>query len=670
MIADAVRRFLLRLSVEGAQQAKAEINQLGEQGDRAFQRITSGAQGASRALSLLGPVLSGLSAGALVTFTKRAIDAVGGFGELADQAGVSTDALQAFQFVAAQSGISSEQMQRGLEALTRRIGDAAAGQGDATKEFQRFGIAVVDSAGRLRATEAVLADVADAVAATKDPLERAAIATAAFGDRFGQKLIPLLAEGRDRLKEYIEQAIALGVVIDTTLIGQANEASDKLAALGEAFKSLGRTLAVEAAPPLIAFANALERIIKGPSLSDQRAFWASEIERLESAVRDAQERLAKARTLADQEQFGSSLRSLQRQLETAKRLLAQVEQQQQAAQERAERILNPDRSMAARPRPVPSGPSPEEARLEALRRQLDLLMIGNDRARFIEERAAGFMGAQREEAERLAAALFDLQQVRREENQALTETSRLYDETRTPLEKYIEALERLGELRPLLELRFGIEGASEIISRRAEALVDILNKAENQTGKVDDVTRQLGFTFQSAFEDAIVRGRKLSEVLQGLAMDVARIFIRRSITEPLAATFSSFIGGIFGGAKSAKGNVFDKGDLVPFARGGVVDRPTVFPFARGIGLMGEAGPEAIMPLARDSQGRLGVRARESGPIINQTINVNVSGGGAGDVTEQQRLAREIGRLTRAGVIAAIQEQQRAGGMLRASPQVV
>jgi phage-related minor tail protein len=151
-------------------------------------------------------------------------------------------------------------------------------------------------------------------------------------------------------------------------------------------------------------------------------------------------------------------------------------------------------------------------------------------------------------------------------------------------------------------------------------------------------------------------------------MDVARIFIRRSITEPLAATFSSFIGGIFG---SAKGNVFDRGGLVPFARGGVVDRPTVFPFARGIGLMGEAGPEAIMPLARDSQGRLGVRARDAGgPVINQTINVNVSGGGTSDVTEQQRLAREIGRLTRAGVIAAIQEQQRAGGMLRASPQVV
>jgi phage-related minor tail protein len=216
-------------------------------------------------------------------------------------------------------------------------------------------------------------------------------------------------------------------------------------------------------------------------------------------------------------------------------------------------------------------------------------------------------------------------------------------------------------------VRFGIEGASEIISRRAEELVEILDKAENQAGKTNDVARQLGFTFESAFEDAILRGRKLSEVLQGIATDIARIFIRRTITEPIGNWFSGLLGGIFG---SAKGNVFDRNDLVPFARGGVVDRPTIFPFARGIGLMGEAGPEAIMPLARDSQGRLGVRASGASPVINQTINVNVSGGGVSDMVEQQRLAREIGRLTRAGVIDAIQEQQRAGGLLRPSPQMV
>ena len=80
--------------------------------------------------------------------------------------------------------------------------------------------------------------------------------------------------------------------------------------------------------------------------------------------------------------------------------------------------------------------------------------------------------------------------------------------------------------------------------------------------------------------------------------------------------------------RSAKGNVFDmKGNLVnTFATGGIVDRPTLFAFAKGgmpaKGLMGEAGPEAILPVARDSAGRLGVRSTGlGGDNISVTINL-------------------------------------------------
>ena len=60
----------------------------------------------------------------------------------------------------------------------------------------------------------------------------------------------------------------------------------------------------------------------------------------------------------------------------------------------------------------------------------------------------------------------------------------------------------------------------------------------------------------------------------------------------------SAIGGLFGIGGFARGGAFAQaGEITAFARGGVVNRPTVFPFARGIGLMGEAGPEAIMPLS-------------------------------------------------------------------------
>ncbi|MCC6001656.1 MAG: phage tail tape measure protein, partial [Pararhodobacter sp.] len=64
----------------------------------------------------------------------------------------------------------------------------------------------------------------------------------------------------------------------------------------------------------------------------------------------------------------------------------------------------------------------------------------------------------------------------------------------------------------------------------------------------------------------------------------------------LASLFGFARGGVFAGG----------GQLTAFARAGVVTRPTVFPFARGIGLMGEAGPEAILPLRRGRDGRLGV----------------------------------------------------------------
>lgn len=74
--------------------------------------------------------------------------------------------------------------------------------------------------------------------------------------------------------------------------------------------------------------------------------------------------------------------------------------------------------------------------------------------------------------------------------------------------------------------------------------------------------------------------------------------------------FGGFFSGLFG---SADGNVFQNGRIKPYANGGVVNKPTLFPMANGTGLMGEAGPEAIMPLTRKN-GKLGVQG--SGITVN------------------------------------------------------
>jgi phage-related minor tail protein len=209
-----------------------------------------------------------------------------------------------------------------------------------------------------------------------------------------------------------------------------------------------------------------------------------------------------------------------------------------------------------------------------------------------------------------------------------------------------------------------------------EAALAAFNAELARTGETNrvlqDAAQDLGLTFSSAFEDAIVRGRRLSEVLQGLAQDIARIIVRRSITEPLGGALSQLIGGInfgglFGGGGSgnvlgvpfsavpnARGNVFANGRIIPFAAGGIVTGPVLFPMRSGMGLMGEAGPEAILPLARDRSGSLGVRAAgNSAPVITQTFSIDARGAEAGSEARLRALIPQIVSAARDGTLDAI-----------------
>ena len=176
-------------------------------------------------------------------------------------------------------------------------------------------------------------------------------------------------------------------------------------------------------------------------------------------------------------------------------------------------------------------------------------------------------------------------------------------------------------------------------------------------------------TIQESMADVVVKGIKgMEDALVNFVMtgtlnfrnlansiiaDMARIAIQQTITKP----FTNFIGGLFG---NANGNAFVDGKVQKYAYGGVVNRPTLFPMANGMGLMGEAGAEAILPLRRGSNGKLGVQA-QGGGSMNVVVNVDASGNQ--QVQGNDGKAAQFGEAIAAAVQAEIVNQQMAGGLL-------
>lgn len=156
------------------------------------------------------------------------------------------------------------------------------------------------------------------------------------------------------------------------------------------------------------------------------------------------------------------------------------------------------------------------------------------------------------------------------------------------------------------------------------------DEAADRTGILLDAAAVLQHSLVGVFTGGIRSARDFFRtVLQGLAQIAAQQAAMK-ITSGVLGFLGGLAGGVASGAGgggdgglaaaiaagvSAKGNVFAGGNVVPMARGDIVSRPTLFPMARGMGLMGEAGPEAVMPLRRGRDGKLGVSAASPKVVI-------------------------------------------------------
>jgi lambda family phage tail tape measure protein len=138
-----------------------------------------------------------------------------------------------------------------------------------------------------------------------------------------------------------------------------------------------------------------------------------------------------------------------------------------------------------------------------------------------------------------------------------------------------------------------------------------------------------------AFAQATVGGKQFDEVLKGLALRLDSLAVAaafKPLARGLAGGFTDLLGTIFGSGTGSSGKpprssgggvLYNLPDgIQPFASGGVIGTPSYFPLASGgLGLAGEAGPEAIMPLTRGPDGSLGVVASGAAAPANVTIHI-------------------------------------------------
>jgi phage-related minor tail protein len=181
-------------------------------------------------------------------------------------------------------------------------------------------------------------------------------------------------------------------------------------------------------------------------------------------------------------------------------------------------------------------------------------------------------------------------------------------------------------------------------TRTGDDLSKTVDGLHSRTNGLGISASQFGNVMTKAFTDVVAGGKKFDDVLKSVGLRLSALALQQAfkpIAKDIGGGLSKLIGGLFtdvfssgkgGGSNDARPDGLGFGGLpspfdglksiFPFASGGVIGAPTYFPLpSGGLGLAGEAGPEAIVPLARGSNGRLGIATAGTASPTNVTVHI-------------------------------------------------
>jgi len=553
------------------------------QGDigKAAQQMQRLVQQAGKMGAAIGAAV-GAGAAATLVMVKHSIDAADAATKQAQAVGLTVEKYTELTYAAGLSGVAHESLGQSLGKLAKGAADAARGSGEAMGAFDAMGISIKNTDGTLKNTDQLMGEVADKFSTYRDGAAKTALAQRLFGES-GTKLIAMLNGGAKGLADMAAEANELGVVIATKTGKHAEELNDNLARLDAVKQGLVNRITAELLPSLQSLSTELIDSAKSSGALDQAARAAATgVRFLVAAAANVAYVFAgvgneiggilaqlAALSTGDFKAFSAIGEAMKEDAEAARKKIDAInaaiwDETSSSVQRKVEDLggkLDAPLVKGAEKAAKAAKQIQDEAQraYEAIQKQLGGMQFdvdtqgASDRIKgLIKLRQEGATGDQlsrylqladaQEQFQRATEAAAKAQQT---QQSLFAEGASLAEQMRLPLEVLEGTQTRLNEL-----LNAGAIDWQTYARAAAKAQDDFTlatKKAKEGTDRNAQAAKDLGLTFSSAFEDAAISGAKLSDVLKGLAQDVLRIMLRKSVTEPLAGGLTSFFGGMFGG---------------------------------------------------------------------------------------------------------------------------
>lgn len=563
----ALGDLVLALSADTArfQSDLGKGHRMAEKFGREVQQVVGGALG--RLFALGGAAgFSGLVQGQ--------IDAADAAGKLGQKLGLSTEAMSSYMVAAQLADVSTEQLQAGLTRLIANASQAAQGTGEAKDAFEALGLSQADVARLMeQGTNALFEEVVGLLEDYRDGANKTALAVKIFG-KSGAELIPLINSFKDAKREAAE----LNYIIDKDTAASAEIFNDNMTRMGISVKALGMRVARELLPEMKGLSAEMVEFAKNVDTAEDSA---TALRIFFQTILVLGANVAYVLRMTGKEIGGIAAQlaawwrfDLQGMANIRQEMVRDAEVARQKLDEYEKRVMD---SWGKKVQ-VQTAFQADVRKFEAAMAKRDAPAI-RDTEKEEQERKKLADAAKKRADEQMRIQ----QQVAQGEqmvNDILAEGRALWVQSEQAKDRALQAdRERLKLLGERSDIEYLLAQQAALEARDDQIRADALGKRKEQTKELDDAARALGMTFSSAFEDAVIEGKNLSDVLKGLAKDVARIFLRKTVTEPMAEAASGFF-------KSMDiGSVFK--DIFR-ADGGPVSGGSPY-------IVGERGPELFVP---------------------------------------------------------------------------